>query len=187
MKKSGFVDALGWGFLLCSCLMLLLTVGYAVLYHTVLVDLGFEEKMMMAVTQEIETKSVAALMVQLLKQHVLIVWVSVIWALLSGIASWFLMQRKTWAKKLFVFLLLIDVVWMALSMLINAWMALSGATQAFTAELMQLDDSFFADGSFQQTQLFTMALSSISHVLLMLLLVWIAWKLHRPRISAEFR
>lgn len=187
MKKSGFVDALGWGFFLFSCLMLLVTIGYAVLYHTVLADLGFEEKMMMAVTQEIETKSVAALVLQLLKQHVFIVWASVVWALLSGISSWFLMQRKTWAKKLFVFLLLVDVVWMALSMLINAWMALSGATQAFTAEFMQLGDSFFADGSFQQTQLFTMILSSIGHVLLMLLLVWITWKLYRPHISVEFR
>lgn len=187
MKKSGFVDALGWGFFLCSCLMLLVAVGYAVLYHTVLVDFGFEEKMMMAVSQEIETKSVAALMIQLLKQHVLIVWASVIWALLSGIASWFLIQRKTWAKKLFVFLLLIDVVWTVLSMLINAWMAFSGATQAFTAELMQVDDSFFEDGVFQQTQFSAMLFSSIGHILFMLLLVWIAWKLHRPHISAEFR
>lgn len=106
-------------------------------------------------------------------------------SLLTTVTAWGLLQRREWARRVFIALLLVSAVTNLLNLLLVSQM-FDAIIAIYPQELLSSADGQQFLAQMQASRLMSMASSAVGVLAMAALHVWIAWKLCSAPVKAEF-
>lgn len=173
-QKSTFVSILAWVFIVLSAG----ATAVSVLQSLMLYLLFPRAEMKAALATGLQSQPIPWAARVMVSHFEVFIWAFLVVSVIMLVTAIGLLRRWNWARRLFILLMALGIVWNLVGILLQYWM--------FSDVPVPLDAPGEFSGAMQAMMLAMRIFTAIVAVVMSGVMGWVMWRLTRPAIVAEF-